>query len=117
MNSSIVNFLNEGSSDPTAASHRTAAKAYYEFLLRHKASRAKDRLRFSRAQAKALKNWDPLKPPHLAPKLLAHDNFFAHYLIHTLKQIQDNHFGKPTLRARQGWLTWTIGVLGMNNEP
>ena len=56
-------------------------------------------------------------PPHLCPKPLALDDFFAHFLIHTLKQIQDKKFGKPTLRARKGWITWTIATNGLDKQP
>ena len=33
MDANIAEFLNEGSIHPTRASHRTAAKSYYTFLL------------------------------------------------------------------------------------
>ena len=100
MNASIINFLNDGTIHPTRASHRTAAKAYHAYLLDQSSSNSI--LKFTHIQGDALTKWDPSQPPHLPPKVLTDDNFFAHFLIHTLTQIIDELFNKPTLRARQG---------------
>ena len=94
--------MNEGNVHPTRASHRTAASCFSTFLKARRDDTQSNIIKFTRGQLKELRAWDPLQPPHVCPKLLAHDTFFAHFLIETLKAIQDNKFGKPTLRARQG---------------
>ena len=102
MNASIINFLNDGTIHPTRASHRTAAKAYHAYVLDQKNASSNSIIQLTPTQVDALTMWDPSKPPHLPPIALTDDNIFAHFLIHTLKQIIDELFNKPTLRARQG---------------
>ena len=102
MDVTITNFLNEGNVHPNRASHRTAASCFSTFLKARRDDTQSNIIKFTRGQLKELRAWDPLQPPNVCPKLLTHDTFFAHFLIETLKAIQDNKFGKPTLRARQG---------------
>ena len=105
MDKTISNFLQQGSIHSTTKSHRTAAKTFGTFLLNKGLAKGKDSLELSQAQWKDLNDWKPTQPPHLPPTSLAIDIFFARFLIKTMKQIQKDPFGKPTLRARQGWIT------------
>ena len=102
MDSTISAFLKEGPMHPTRKSHRTAAVNYSNFLEEKRQSNQNDRLKLTRRQLKALREWLPLEPNHVCPEQLAVDNYFAKYLIWTLRQIEAKKFGKPTLRARQG---------------
>ena len=113
MNDTISAFLQEGVVHSTTKSHRTAASSYHTFLLDRLVSRQP--IQLSDAQYEAFRQWKPQEQPHLPPKSLTVDSFFALFLVFTLKQIEKKIFGKPTLRARQGWITWAIGLHSLNN--
>ena len=113
MNDTISAFLKEGVVHSTNKSHRTAASAYYTFLLNRITSR--DPIQLSDAQYQDHLQWKPNVQPHLPPKSLTDDTCFALFLVHTLKQIEKKLFAKPTLRARQGWITWAIGLHSLDN--
>ena len=105
MDSTISKFLKEGSRHPTTKSHCTAAKTCSIFLLNQALSSRKESLQLSPQQMKDHEDWKAQEPPHLPPSSLAQDSFFARFLIHTLKQIEKDIFGKPTLRARLGFFS------------
>ena len=117
MDSKVSEFLKSGKTDATSRSHRYAAKSYSQFLLAQIKARDSDRMQFSPVQLKDLRGWNPSEPIHLCPKSLAVDAFFARFLIDTFHSIRQNKFSKPTLRARQGWITWSISTLGMSAKP
>ena len=102
MDQTVSKFLQSGPLHSTSRSHRCAATGYSKFLLLESKSKCIHRIQFTRKQLKDLRAWDPSKPVHMCPKSLAVDSFFARFLIDTLKKIQDELFGKPTLRQRQG---------------
>ena len=77
MDPAVSLFLNTGVVHSTDKSHRAAVKAYSAFLTKEVKSRQKLRIPFSRAQIKAVRTLNPIKPPHLCPKILAVDNIFA----------------------------------------
>ena len=81
MDNTISEFLKAGAMHPTRKSHRTAAVGYSNFLEEKRQYRQKDRLKMTRRQLKALREWLPLEPNHLCPKALAVDNYFAKFLI------------------------------------
>ena len=117
MDSKVSEFLKSGNTDATSRSHRYATKSYSEFLLAQITSRDSDRMQFFTVQLKDLRAWNPSEPIHLCPKNLAVDAVFARFLIETFHSIWENKFSKPTLRARQGWITWSISTLGMSAKP
>ena len=105
MDLTVQKFVGQGPLHSTSRSHRAAAKSYSEFLLNQKKSTDKNRLRISREQAADLNQWDPNEPAFACPLTLAQDAFFARFLIYTFQKIEAGDYAKPTIRARQGWVT------------
>ena len=105
MDSTVSRYLNKGPVDPTNKSHRTAAKTFHTFLLNQVLSKRPNTIELSPKQYNDHRDWNPSDMPHLPPPSLVQDLLFTRFLIHTMKQIEKKIFGKPTLRARNGWIT------------
>ena len=117
MDSKVSEFLKAGKADNTSRSHRSAETSYFAFLLAQASSQDTNPIHLSPEQLKDLRAWDPSQPIHLCPKTLAVDTFFARFLIETFHSIKLQKFNKPTLRQRQGWISWSISTLGISAKP